>query len=113
MLRGLLLWDGFGLRVLPGFVVRLIRLGLLDVALEAAFGIAARAGAGGFYAVSGAGAAGAGTGLQDGDLLRLGLQDGIVRLGRPHAHERQADAQHERGDQHAAACGSEPWMVVK
>lgn len=60
------------------------------------------AGAGAFgFAVSGV--AGRLSCLQDGDLLRRGLQDEIVRLGRPHAHERQTDTQQQRADQYAAA----------
>ena len=53
------------------------------------------------------------SGLQDGDLLRRGLQDGIVRLGRPHAHERQTDTQQQRTDQYAAAGLLHPWVPFK
>ena len=51
--------------------------------------------------------------LQDGDLLRRGLQDGIFRLGRPHAHERQTDTQQQRADEHAAAGLLQPWEPFK
>ena len=78
---GLILWDGLRFGVLSGFVVRLVGLGLLDVALEVAFGVAVRTTAGCLYAVAAARAAGGLARLQNGDFLRFGLQDGVFRLG--------------------------------
>ena len=80
-LRGLLLWNSFMRRVLTGFGVGFFGVGLLDVALEVAFGVAVRTTAGCLYAVAAARAAGGLARLQNGDFLGFGLQDGVFRLG--------------------------------
>ena len=51
--------------------------------------------------------------LQDGDLLRLGAQDGVLRLRRAHPEQRQADAEHEGTDKQAAAQRAQPWKFGK
>ena len=80
-LARLILRNGLLLRILPGFVVRLIGVGLLDVALEVAVCITVCTGAGGFRAVAASHTAGGLARLQNGDLLWFGLQNGIFRLG--------------------------------
>ena len=68
-------------RILTGFGVGFFRVWLLDVALEVAVCITVCTGAGGFRAVAAARAAGGLACLQNGDLLRFGLQNGVVRFG--------------------------------
>ena len=78
---GLILWDGLRFGVLSGFGVRLVGVWLLHVAGEVAFGVAIRTRAGGLRAVAAARAAGGLARLQNGDLLRFCLQNGVFRLG--------------------------------
>ena len=92
-----------GILSLLRLVFRFLRVWLLLLAGQLAVGAAARTGCAGAFGFAVSGVAGRLSCLQDGDLLRRGLQDGIVRLGRPHAHERQTDTQQQRADQYAAA----------
>ena len=103
------------LGVLPLFrlVFRFLRIGLLLLAGQLAVGAAARTGSILAFRLTVSSMAGRLPCLQDGDLLRRGLQDGIFRLGRPHAHERQTDTQQQRADEHAAAGLLQPWEPFK
>ena len=103
------------LSVLPllGLVFRFLRVRLLLFAGQRTVGAAARTGCAGAFRFAVSGVTGRLSCLQDGDLLRRGLQDGIVRLGRPHAHERQTDTQQQRTDQYAAAGLLHPWVPFK
>ena len=121
--------GGVGQDLLPGLALRLLlRLGVLPLlrlvfrffwvrlrllAGQLTVGAAARTGSILAFRITVSGVTGRLSGLQDGDLLRRGLQDGIVRLGRPHAHERQTDTQQQRTDQYAAARLLHPWVPFK
>ena len=89
------------------------RVRLLLLAGQLAISAAAGTGCAGAFGFAVSSVAGRLSCLQDGDLLRRGLQDGIVRLGRPHAHERQTDTQQQRADEHAAAGLLQPWEPFK
>ena len=71
------------LGVLPLFclVFRFLRIGLLLLAGQLAVGAAAGTGCAGAFGFAVSGMTGRLSRLQDGDLLRCGLQDGIFRLG--------------------------------
>ena len=114
-LLGLALRLLLRLGVLPllRLVFRFLRVWLLLLTSQLAVGAAARTGCAGALGFAGSGMAGRLPGLQDGDLLRRGLQDGIFRLGRPHAHERQTDTQQQCTDQYAAARLLHPWEPFK
>ena len=92
-----------GVLSLLRLVFRFLRVWLLLLAGQLAVGAAARTGCAGAFGFAVSGVAGRLSRLQDGDLLRCGLQDGIIRLDRPHTHERQTDTQQQRTDQYAAA----------
>ena len=102
-----------GVLSLLRLVFRFLRVRLLLFAGQRTVGAAARTGCAGAFRFAVSGVTGRLSCLQDGDLLRRGLQDGIVRLGRPHAHERQTDTQQQRTDQYAAAGLLHPWVPFK
>ena len=102
-----------GVLSLLRLVFRFLRVCLLLLAGQLAVGAAARTGSILAFRFAVSGMAGRLPCLQDGDLLRRGLQDGILRLGRPHAHERQTDTQQQRADEHAAAGLLQPWEPFK
>ena len=102
-----------GVLSLLRLVFRFLRVCLLLLTGQLAVGAAARTGSILAFRLTVSGVTGRLPGLQDGDLLRRGLQDGILRLGRPHAHERQTDTQQQRADEHAAAGLLQPWEPFK